>query len=91
MQNKALPDSTRVKCAIRPERIMLNKTGGLSLQGRIQESVYYGPLVRYRLAVEVENGLVLLTAEVPISQEEFQVGESVGIGIRSEDILVFAE
>ena len=89
IQERGLPQGTRVRCAVRPEMIRLEASGDLILKGRIQEAIYFGSMVRYQIVLDGGSKLQELTAEVPVSHAVSQVGDVVGIEIQPEDVRFF--
>jgi ABC-type Fe3+/spermidine/putrescine transport system ATPase subunit len=83
-------DDAEVICAIRPERIQIGKMDALSFRATVQEVIYFGAIVRYRVAVENgSNERITLNIEVPSPQAVYKPGEQVGLNVRSDDIHVF--
>ena len=85
------PHGIRVTCAVRQERIRMGNQGNGSATAVVHEAVYFGSVVRYQLIIDGTCGSQELTAEVPVSQAVFQVGDTVGLEIRPEDIRVIAQ
>lgn len=83
-------NGTKVTCSIRPERVQL-KDESDNMKGIIQEAVYIGSVTRYQLSLQGLGNVSELTAEVPVAQAKFQIGDSVGIDIKPEDIRLFAK
>jgi putative spermidine/putrescine transport system ATP-binding protein len=91
IQERELPEGTKVTCAIRPERVNLKALADSVLRARILEAVYFGSVVRYQLTLEGWRNTVELVAELPVSQAVFRIGDSAGIEIKAEDIRLFPE
>lgn len=89
IQDRSPIHGKNVKCAIRPERVRLGVKRKTSLEGKVQEAIYYGSIVRYQLALIGLKNPAELTAEAPVSQSVFQVGDIVSIEIMPEDIRLF--
>ena len=80
----------RVICAIRPERLRVGGSGSGLLRAEVEEVTYYGPVVRYRLAVKgVEGSDVMLNVEVAGPLASHQPGDRVALGFELEDLYIF--
>lgn len=90
IQERGLPQGKKVTCAIRPERVQLKASVDSDLKGKIREAIYIGSVVRYQLILEGWRNPVELSAEVPVSQAIFRIGDSAGIEIKLEDIRLFS-
>jgi ABC-type Fe3+/spermidine/putrescine transport system ATPase subunit len=83
--------SGKVLCAIRPERIRLDSNANLVMQGKIDEVVYYGAIVRYRVITDKDAGAHELTVQVPVCHSRIKVGERVGVDFCYDDIKFFPD
>jgi ABC-type Fe3+/spermidine/putrescine transport system ATPase subunit len=79
-----------VTCAVRPERVRLGPAGESAINGVISRSAYYGSVVRYDITVGDGAGYREITAQVPVSSQVLEEGETVGITIDAGDIRLFA-
>jgi ABC-type Fe3+/spermidine/putrescine transport system ATPase subunit len=83
--------SDKVLCAIRPERIRLNGSTNPVIQGRINEVVYCGAFVRYRVIAAEDTGAHELTVQTPVYHSQLKVGERVGLDLCYDDIRFFPD
>ena len=81
----------KVLCAIRPERIRLDGNADSLIQGKINEVVYYGAIVRYRVVTDKDTGAHELTVQAPVCHSRIKVGDRVGVDFRYDDIRFFPD
>lgn len=78
-------------CAIRPERINLVTASGSLPRGIIESVTYLGSIRIYSVSVDVNGKLQELKVQTPVSQESWNVGDSVHLEIDSNNILLFRD
>jgi ABC-type Fe3+/spermidine/putrescine transport system ATPase subunit len=82
----------RVACAIRPERIKLSSSEAAVHQAVIDDAIYLGPVVRYKVSVLTGgNNAYMISVEVPAPEAKFNNGDEVNFSVEPQDIHVFAE
>ncbi|MFH1640298.1 MAG: ABC transporter ATP-binding protein [Chloroflexota bacterium] len=80
-------DGIEVVCAIRPEKLRLEKNDGGQVTGTVTDVVYLGATVRYYLATDGSDGTgQRLLVEVPAEQAIALSGEKVSIRLESKDL-----
>ena len=89
--NHVRPEKKAVVCALRPERLILESPSESLVQGVIKEVIYFGPVVRYHIALNIEEQDQEMISEVPVTHPDFRVGDAVGIKIDDEFIHIFFE
>jgi len=81
--------NANVDCAIRPERITVEKPKTAPIRGRVMEKTYLGSVVHYRVRVETESSVSDLSVDVSAPLAEFDTGDEIGIKIDPRDVVVY--
>lgn len=79
-------DGEKVVCGLRPERIRLEAAGREGISGTVEEAVYFGSVMRYRVSADGGQKSTRLNIELPASARVFDEGDKVGIRFSKEDI-----
>jgi putative spermidine/putrescine transport system ATP-binding protein len=79
--------------AIRPERITLMPEADMDnvLDGRVEEAVYVGEGVKYRVRIAPELALTVKYASPNREAPPLKPGEPVRVGFRAQDVIVLQE
>jgi putative spermidine/putrescine transport system ATP-binding protein len=79
-----------VTCAIRPERIEIRESGGPSAPALIENAVYLGAVVRYRLLVSESGGEVQdVQVDLPAPHAVHAKGDRVTLHVDSAHVRIF--
>ena len=76
--------------AIRPERIEIGAANGHGIRGTVEQVIYLGALVRYKVALPGRQSCLAQTGNRR-GQDGFQAGDSVSVRWAEEDVLILPD
>jgi putative spermidine/putrescine transport system ATP-binding protein len=76
--------------AIRPERVEIGQTNGHGVRGTVEQVIYMGALVRYKVALPARQSCLAQTGNRR-GVDGFQPGEAVSVSWSDDDVLILAD
>jgi ABC-type Fe3+/spermidine/putrescine transport system ATPase subunit len=83
--------SGTVSCAVRPERIRINKIESPGIRGFVTKKSYFGSNIRYEIGIGSSVSGQMVTVQVPVSSEKFDKDDIVNLSIDYGDIRLFGK